>query len=164
MMHTNPNHAPPTCDWSPILWAITKISTSMATDESYSPISPYLMVHKGEEALEFYQQAFGAEVRETYPYEGKLGHATLRINGADVMISDEFPEAMTGVQSPHSLGGTTCTISLAVDDADVWFNRALKAGADVIRELNDEFYGRSGKVRDPYGHTWGIVGLIRDES
>lgn len=130
----------------------------MASDSSYSPVSPYLMVDKGDEALEFYQKAFGAEVRETYPYEGKLGHATLRINGADVMISDEFPESLTGVQSPRMLGGTTCTISLNVTDPDVWFDRALKAGAEVVRELTDEFYGRSGKIRDPYGHTWGIVG------
>lgn len=118
------------------------------------------MVDKGEEALEFYQRAFNAEVRETYPHEGKLGHATLRINGADVMISDEFPEVATGVQSPKTLGGTTCTVSLNVDDADKWFNRAVEAGAEVIRELNNEFYGRSGRIRDPYGHTWGIVGPI----
>ena len=25
----------------------------------------------------------------------------------------------------------------------------------MIRPLKDEFYGRSGKLRDPYGHTWG---------
>lgn len=132
----------------------------MAHDESYSLLSPYLMVDKGDEALEFYKKAFGAEVRETYPYEGKLGHATLRINGADVMISDEFPESLTGVQSPRMLGGTTCTVSLNVDDADAWFNRATEAGAEVIRELTDEFYGRAGKVRDPFGHTWGIVGPV----
>ena len=49
---------------------------------------------------------------ETYPWEGKLGHATLKINGGEVMLSDEFPEAMTGTRSPKSLGGTTTTISL----------------------------------------------------
>ncbi len=132
----------------------------MAHDESYSLLSPYLMVDKGDEALEFYQKAFGAEVLETYPYEGKLGHATLRINGADVMISDEFPESLTGVQSPRMLGGTTCTVSLNVDDADGWYKRAIEAGAEIIRELTDEFYGRAGKIRDPYGHTWGIVGPV----
>jgi PhnB protein len=127
----------------------------------YAPISPYLMVHDGNGALDFYRRAFAAEVLDTYPYEGKLGHATLNINGGQVMLSDEFPEGLTGVRSPKSLGGTTCTISLMVDDADKWFERALSAGAQIVRPLNDEFYGRSGKVRDPYGHTWGIVGPVK---
>jgi PhnB protein len=132
-------------------------------DESlnYASISPYLMVHDGNGALDFYRRAFAAEVLDTYPYEGKLGHATLNINGGQVMLSDEFPEGLTGVRSPKSLGGTTCTISLMVDDADKWFERALSAGAQIVRPLNDEFYGRSGKVRDPYGHTWGIVGPVK---
>jgi PhnB protein len=127
----------------------------------HPPVSVYLMVHDGEAALDFYRRAFAAEVGETYPWEGKLGHATLTINGGQVMLSDEFPEAMTGVRSPKSLGGTTSTVSLSVNDADAWFDRAVAEGAEVIRPLNDEFYGRSGKVRDPFGHTWGIVGPVR---
>jgi PhnB protein len=79
------------------------------------------------------------------------------------MLSDEFPEALTGVRSPRSLGGTTCTILLMVDDADAWFERALAAGAQTVRPLNDEFFGRSGKVRDPYGHTCGIVGPVKQK-
>ncbi|WP_394822941.1 VOC family protein [Pendulispora albinea] len=123
-----------------------------------APVAPYLAVHDGNGALDFYKRAFGAVVAETYPYEGKLGHATLLINGGEVMMSDEFPVEMTGVRAPKSLGGTTTTISLAVDDADVWFDRAVAAGAKVLRPLNDEFYGRMGKIIDPYGHCWSIVG------
>ena len=130
--------------------------------KKYSPVAVYLMVNDGNAALDFYRRAFAADVTETYPYEGKLGHATLTINGGDVMLSDEFPEAITGVRSPKSLGGTTCTVSLSVDDADAWFDRALAAGAEVIRPLKDEFYGRSGKLRDPFGHTWGIVGPVKN--
>jgi PhnB protein len=129
----------------------------------YSPVSVYLMVHDGNAALDFYKRAFGAEVVETYPWEGKLGHATLTVNGSDVMLSDEFPEAITGVRSPKSLGGTTCSVALSVDDADRWFERARSAGAEVIRPLNDEFYGRSGKLRDPFGHTWSIVGPVKNK-
>jgi PhnB protein len=132
--------------------------------KKYSPVSVYLMVNDGNAALDFYKRAFAADVTETYPWEGKLGHATLRVNGSDVMLSDEFPEAMTGVRSPKSLGGTTCSVSLAVDDADAWFERARAAGAEVIRPLNDEFYGRSGKVRDPFGHVWGIVGPVKNKN
>lgn len=129
--------------------------------QKYSPVSVYLMVNDGDAALDFYRRAFAAEVTEKYPFEGKLGHATLRVNGNDVMLSDEFPEEMTGVRSPKSLGGTTCTVSLSVDDADAWFERARAAGAEVIRPLNDEFYGRSGRLRDPFGHTWQIMGPVK---
>jgi PhnB protein len=136
----------------------------MAEEErKRAPISPYLMVHDGNHALDFYRRAFDAEVLDTYPYEGKLGHATLKINGGEVMLSDEFPEAVTGVRTPKSLGGTTCTLSLGVDDADKWFERAVAAGAQVVRPLNDEFYGRAGKLRDPYGHVWGIVGPVKSK-
>ena len=76
------------------------------------------MVDDGNGALDFYKRAVGAVVTETYPHEGKLGHATPEINGGDVMLSGEFPEAMTGVRSPKSLGGTTSTVTLVVDDAD----------------------------------------------
>jgi uncharacterized glyoxalase superfamily protein PhnB len=111
----------------------TKERTMSENTKKYSPVSVYLMVDDGNAALEFYRLAFAADVTETYPYEGKLGHATLTVNGTDVMLSDEFPEAITGVRSPKSLGGTTCTVSLSVDDADAWFERARAAGADVIR-------------------------------
>ncbi len=133
----------------------------MAEEQAYAPVGVYLMVHDGQGALDFYQRAFGAEVAETYPWEGKLGHATLNLNGGQVMLSDEFPEEMTGTRSPKALGGTTTTVSLSVDDADAWFDRAVAQGAQVIRPLNDEFYGRSGKVKDPFGHTWGIVGPVK---
>ena len=36
--------------------------------------------------------------------------------------------------------------------------RAVAAGATVVRPLKDEPYGRTGKLRDPYGHIWFING------
>ena len=35
---------------------------------------------------------------------------------------------------------------------------ALEAGAESLRAPNDEFYGRMGKVRDPFGHSWSFSG------
>ena len=134
-------------------------------NEGYSPVSPYLTVDDGAGALDFYQRALNAEVRETYPHEGRLGHATLRINGADVMLSDDFPEYVghTGTRSPKALGGTAVTISLAVEDVDMWFERAVAAGAAPVRPPNDEFYGRMAKLRDPFGHVWSFTGPAKAE-
>ncbi|MFP4519492.1 MAG: VOC family protein [Oceanicaulis sp.] len=127
-----------------------------------SPVAPYLSVRGGLAAVEFYKKAFGAELGDIYEFEGKLGHAALKINGGAVYLADEFPEheAMTGNVAPATLGGrTTFTINLNVDDADAWFDRAVNAGCTPIRAVTEEFFGRHGKLRDPYGHVWSIVTL-----
>jgi PhnB protein len=114
----------------------------------------YLRVHDAAAAIDFYQRAFGAEevMRLSEP-SGRIGHAELRIGPAVVMLSDEYPEYQ--IRGPRALGGTTCSIHLHVDDADRLMERAVAAGATVLRPLDDQFYGeRSGTVRDPFGHEW----------
>jgi PhnB protein len=133
---------------------------SPADGASSSPVAAYLCVRGGLNAVAFYEQAFGAERGDVYEHEGKLGHAALKLNGGAVYLADEFAEheAMTGNVAPQTLGGrTTMTINLNVDDAQAWFDRAVKAGCTPIREVTEEFFGRHGKVRDPYGHVWSLV-------
>jgi uncharacterized glyoxalase superfamily protein PhnB len=114
----------------------------------------YLRVHDAAAAIDFYQRAFGAQemFRLTEP-SGRIGHAELRIGPAMVMLSDEYPEYQ--FHGPRTLGGTTFSIHLHVDDADQLMARAVAAGATMLRPLKDQFYGeRSGSVRDPFGHEW----------
>ena len=41
------------------------------------------------------------------------------------------------------------------DDVDAAWNRAVAAGAEVVYELADQFYGERGwRLRDPFGHQW----------
>ncbi|WP_417470293.1 VOC family protein [Maricaulis sp.] len=130
--------------------------------QTTTAIAPYLSVWRGADAIKFYKAAFAAEELERYEYMEKIGHATLRINGGIINLADEFPEheAQIGNVAPETLGGrTTFTIMLYVDDADTWFDRAIAAGAASVRACSDEFYGRHGKVRDPFGHVWGLVTL-----
>ena len=132
------------------------------TDEAtkYAKVAPYLMVHDGAAAIDFYKRAFGAEERDRYAYEGKIGHVGLTINGANVMLSDEYPDLddVVGTKSPKTLGGTTTSVNVNVDDVDAWHARAVAAGAASLRGPRDEFYGRQAKLRDPFGHVWGLVG------
>jgi uncharacterized glyoxalase superfamily protein PhnB len=123
-------------------------------------LAPYLRLRNAERAIEFYARAFGAEelMRLRDP-SGRIGHAELRIGESVVMLADEFPEY--GVVGPESLGGTTVSLSLIVDDADATIRRAEAAGATVLRPPKDEFYGeRTGKLRDPFGHEWHISHVI----
>ncbi len=50
------------------------------------------------------------------------------------------------------------TVNLSVDDVDIWWDRAMAEGATELRAPKDEFYGRHGKLRDPFGHVWSITG------
>jgi PhnB protein len=71
------------------------------------------------------------------------------------MFSDEYPEY--NCVGPETIGGTSITIHLHVDDCDALIRRAVEAGATLVREPSDAFYGeRSGTVRDPFGHEWNI--------
>jgi PhnB protein len=115
---------------------------------------PYLRLRRAGEAIAFYQRAFGAKekMRLTEP-GGRIGHAELDFGSAVVMLSDEYPEL--GFTGPETIGATTMSIHLHVDDADAMVKRAVEAGAELVRPLADQFYGeRSGTVRDPFGHEW----------
>lgn len=46
-------------------------------------------------------------------------------------------------------------IHIYVDDVDALVRRAAAAGARVVREPADQFYGdRSATLEDPSGHRW----------
>ena len=116
----------------------------------------YLRLRNAAQAIAFYEKAFGAreKFRLTEP-GGRVGHAELDFNGNTLMLSDEYPEA--GIVGPKSIGGTSMTIHLHVDNADEVIQRAIAAGAELVCEPMDHFYGeRSGTVRDPFGHEWNI--------
>lgn len=125
---------------------------------------PYLHVHDARAALDFYREVFGAE--ETLRLEdptGRIGHAEMKLGGTTLMLADEFPEH--GITSPASVGGTSCTIHLHVDDADAVISRAVGAGAELVMEPVDHFYGeRSGVIRDPFGHRWTVGHHIEEVS
>jgi uncharacterized glyoxalase superfamily protein PhnB len=117
-------------------------------------VFPYLRVKNAAAAIDFYTSVFGGEelFRLTEP-SGRIGHAEIKIGGLTLMLSDEYPEC--DIRGPESLGGTTFSIHLHVDDADALMRKAVEAGATVVREMSDAFYGeRSGTVRDPFGHEW----------
>ena len=126
------------------------------------PVVPYLMVRNGARALDWYVKAFAGRLMERHDMEdGRLGHATVELgNGGTIYLSDEFPEMVerVGTLAPDTLGGTTLTVALAVEDVDAWLARAVAEGAVTIRPAADEFYGRNAKLRDPFGHVWSLTG------
>jgi uncharacterized glyoxalase superfamily protein PhnB len=124
----------------------------------------YLRVADAARAIDYYTEAFGA--KEKYRLAepgGRVGHAELSFGGTTIMLSDEFPEM--DIRGPSSIGGTSVTIHLHVDDADAVLERAAKAGGEIIRPAQDQFYGeRSGTVRDPFGHEWNVGHSLEEVS
>lgn len=50
-------------------------------------------------------------------------------------------------------------------DVDGAWERAVRAGAEVLYPLADQFYGeRGGRLRDPFGHQWMLSQHIEDVS
>lgn len=114
----------------------------------------YLCVKDAPAAIDFYERAFGAteKYRLTEP-SGRVGHAELDFGGTTIMLADEFPEL--GFLAPDGQRRPPICIHLHVDDCDAAIRRAVEAGAKVVREPSDAFYGeRSGTISDPFGHHW----------
>jgi PhnB protein len=125
--------------------------------EHLSTVTPRLVVRDGAAAIDFCRAAFAAEEvgeRFTGP-AGELIHAEVRIGDAVVMISDEN-ENGAPAKSPASLGGVVSAIMATYwEDVDAAWERAVKAGAEVLFPLEDQFYGeRGGRLRDPFGQQW----------
>lgn len=140
----------------------------MTNQRPEPPVAPYLVVSDGRGALDFYSRAFGAEVlgQRDAPDGERVLHATLALNGGIVHLSDDFPD-MGGAKrrDPLTLGESSVTIALTLDDPDALWTRAVEAGASVSIPLDDQFWGaRYGVLVDPFGHRWSLSTPRREMS
>ena len=132
--------------------------------EGYNSVTPYLIIKGAADAIEYYKNVFGATeiVRMAQP-DGRIGHAELKIGNSHIMLADEFPEMEH--RGPLSLGSSPVSILLYVEDVDKVVERAVAAGAKILKPVQDQFYGdRSGFIQDPFGHLWGVATHKEDVS
>jgi PhnB protein len=119
-----------------------------------SSLAPWLTVHGGLKAIEFYKSAFGA--MEVYRHDSEQGGSVVRlsVDGAEFWVSVE-PEASPESAS-QSLGGSSVRMILTVADPDSLFARALAAGASEIFPVSEGHGWRIGRLADPFGLHWEI--------
>jgi PhnB protein len=132
--------------------------------KGYHTVTPTLTVRNAAEAIEFYQKALGAEelVRMSSP-DGQISHAELKIGDSIIFLAEEIPNM--GNKSPQTLGGSSGSLFLYVEDADKFFQRAVNAGAKPTMPPADMFWGdRYGAFVDPYGQSWGVATHVEDLS
>ena len=112
----------------------------------------HTMSFRDADAMIAWLSAIGFVEHATYRDEGDpsvVHHAEwLWPAGGGIMFGSQRPEgAVTNV------GGSAAY--LVTDDPDAAFERAVAAGATVVREMVDQDYGgRGGSVEDPEGNHW----------
>ena len=135
--------------------------TAKPIPEGYHTLTPVLTVANGLDALDFYQRAFGAEVRLKLVMDGKLMHSELRMGDSIFSVSDPFEEF--GIAPPAE----TVSMSLLIytEDVDALYDRAIAAGATELNRPADQFHGdRAGSLKDPFGHRWMLATHTEDMS
>ena len=134
------------------------------TPQGYNSITPYLIINGAAQAIEYYKQVFDAtEVFRMAQPDGKVGHAELKIGNSHIMLADENPKMGQGHTSASSIGSSPVSLYLYVPDVDQVVDRAIRAGAKVLKPIQDQFYGdRSAFLQDPFGHLWGVATHIED--
>ncbi len=124
---------------------------------------PYLSIANADEAVAFYSRVFDIApyLRLDMP-DGRLMHCEFRFDGGRFFLSAELPEH-GGTPSPTQLGGTSVAIHLYVSDCDALVESMAANGAKVLMAPADMFFGeRFARVRDPFGHEWGIAARIAE--
>ena len=125
--------------------------------EGHHTVTPYLILSGASDAIAFYEKALGAEeVLRLADPGGKVHHAEISIGDSRVMLADEHPEIQA--LSPKTVGGSPVSIHLYVEDVDRAVERAVAAGAKLVRPVADQFYGdRVGGIEEPFGYRWFVA-------
>ena len=128
--------------------------------ENTPRITPYLLYEDVGAALDWLARAFGFRERFRMPGpDGKITHAEMMLSEGLVMMGYPGPD----YRNPKRLGQATTHIHVYVDDVDAHYEQARSAGARILAEPEDQFYGdRRYGAEDPEGHTWYFAQHIRD--
>jgi uncharacterized glyoxalase superfamily protein PhnB len=112
-------------------------------------VTPVLRYRDAPRAIRFLEEAFGFKREMVHEGDdGTIVHAELSYGDGMVMVSTETGEPY----GPHAGMGWSYVV---VEDADAHHARAKAAGAEIVRELEDQDYGsRDYSARDFEGNVW----------
>jgi uncharacterized glyoxalase superfamily protein PhnB len=88
--------------------------------------------------------------------DGSIAHAQLTLGQGMIMLGSARDDEYGAMVKPPQAGATlTQAAYVVIPDADAHFARAKKAGAKIVRDLQDTPYGsREYAARDPEGQLW----------
>ena len=113
-------------------------------------------------ALKFLEAAFGFDlVMLIEDADGNLAHSEMKFGDSLLMVGNEWTAQH---KSPASIEGfNTQTVHIHLEgDIDAHCERARAAGAEILMEPADQFYGdRTYRCRDLEGHFWTVGAPVR---
>lgn len=124
-------------------------------------VTPYLLYEDTAAAMDFLAAAFGFEERFRLGQAGVVYHAEMALGEGAVMMGSPGPD----YKNPARQGQRCCMIHVYVPDVDAHFLRAKAAGAKIVSEPEDQFYGdRRYEAEDTEGNLWSFATKVRDVS
>lgn len=140
------------------------MSNRPAKPAAMSWVIPYLMVESSEKAVAFYRDVLGLEVlSEAKNDDGMVFHAELQYKDVVLMCGNAGywgDDAKTPAQGNYM---SPVSLYLYVEDVDAFHNKVKAAGANVLSEPEDQFWGdRMFRVADIDGHQWTFATNVAD--
>jgi len=131
---------------------------------TYPDVIPMIAYADGIKALDWLAKAFGfvERTRMTEP-DGRLSHGEMETGDGVIMLAtpspyyrgpkrhrEECEQARRWSEVPYIIDG----VLVYVADAGAHYERARKAGAAILSELEDDPIGRRYRAEDLEGHRW----------
>ncbi|MEN8181292.1 MAG: VOC family protein [Myxococcota bacterium] len=122
---------------------------------------PFLFYDDLAAALDWLAKAFGFEPRMSMPGpDGKIMHAEMQLRDAVIMMGPASDERQA--RSPSRLPAVNQSLYIYVDDVDAHFQQAKAAGARIMSEPEDMFWGdRMYYAQDSEGHHWNFAQHVK---
>ncbi len=125
-------------------------------------VTPYLLYENLTVTIDWLVETFGftQRMRINAP-DGRANHAELTLADGVIMAGEPGGD----YKNPKHSGHVTQHVYVYVDDADAHCAHAKTAGATILEQPNDTFYGdRRYGAEDCEGHHWYFATHIRDVS
>jgi PhnB protein len=126
-------------------------------------LTPFIVVPRAREAIQFYRDVFDARVVDVTEMGGIVAHAVLDFGHGQLQLGEPLPDYHL---VPPPSGEDDCySLGLYCSDADAVVARAEAAGATVREPLSTFVSGDwFASIRDPFGVRWSIMTRVEDLS
>lgn len=131
------------------VWYIAEVTGWTPGPEGVRSVQPFMHLRDANKMIPFAETAFGAETLGVAKSDdGKILHGTIRIGTGTFEIDEAAKDAAPA----------PCYLHIYVPDADLCYERAVKAGGIGVSKPEDKPYEeRSATVQDPFGNVWFVA-------
>ena len=125
-------------------------------------LTPSMVLKDVKGSMAFYEKVFGFKPGMTVPdKEGRIMHAEMTYKEQMIMMGPEFSDH--GMYSVSKYKGSPVGFFLYTNDINDFFEKAKAAGATVVQEPTDQFWGdRTCTFTCPEGYRWTFAQNVAD--